>query len=98
MLQDFSWIIWSVLGSPKISNIGFGSHGHVRTSQHENYGFSVFPIMKSKSYQSKIKQNNATEYSGYSLIIFTKEMTPQIPLDTLDPHIAFFSRIFWHFL
>ena len=29
MIRDSSWIIWSVLVSQKINNIGFGSHGHV---------------------------------------------------------------------
>ena len=29
----FSWISWSVLVPPKINNIGFGSHGHVRQVQ-----------------------------------------------------------------
>ena len=47
----FSWIIWRVPGFPKINNIRFGSHGHVRKARnHENDGFSVSPIVKSKSY------------------------------------------------
>ena len=47
---DFLWIILRALLSPKIKRIGFGRHGYVRKSRnHENYEFSVFPIMKSKS-------------------------------------------------
>ena len=30
MIQIFDWIIWSILVSPKMNNIGCGSHGHVR--------------------------------------------------------------------
>ena len=38
-IRDVSWIIWSILVSPKMNNIGFGSHGHVRKSpNHENEG------------------------------------------------------------
>ena len=33
MIWDFSWIIWSVLVSPKMNNIGFGAQGHVRKSR-----------------------------------------------------------------
>ena len=29
-IRDFLGIVWSILGSPKTNNIGFGSHGHVR--------------------------------------------------------------------
>ena len=47
----FSWIIWSILVSPKINNIGFGAQGHVKKSRiHRNEGFSVSLISKSKSY------------------------------------------------
>ena len=68
MCWVFSWILWSVLASPKIKTSGLGSHGHVRKSRnHEHDGFSVFPVMNLKSYQSEMKQNNYTELSGYSL-------------------------------
>ena len=51
---------------PKINDIGFGSHGHVRKSpNHENEGIPVSPIMKSKSYYSKMKHNNSREFSVY---------------------------------
>ena len=43
-ISDFSWIVWGVLVSPKINNIGFGSHGHVQKSRnHENEGFRFLP-------------------------------------------------------
>ena len=58
----FSWIIWSVLVSPKINNIGFGAQRHVQKSRnHENEGFEGSPISKSKSYKLKLKQDNTTE-------------------------------------
>ena len=36
----FSWIIWSVLVSPKMNNIDLGSHGHVQKSR--NHGHEGF--------------------------------------------------------
>ena len=46
-----SWIIWGILVSPKINNIGFEAQGHVRKPRnHDNEGFSVSPMSKSKSY------------------------------------------------
>ena len=51
MSWDCSWTIWNVLVSPKINNIGFGSHGHVHQVQEPyNEGFSSFPKMSPKSY------------------------------------------------
>ena len=51
MIWGFSWIILSVLVSPKINHIGFGAQGHVRKSRnHEHEGFHDFSIVKRKSY------------------------------------------------
>ena len=67
MVWHFSGIILSVLVSPKLEIIGFGSHGHVRKSEdHEDEGFSGFTKMNPKSDWSKMKQNNSTELLGYS--------------------------------
>ena len=53
--------------SPKLKIFGFGSLGHVRKSpDHENEGFHDSAIMNPKSYQSKMKQNDSMELSGYS--------------------------------
>ena len=66
--------------SPKIKIIGFGSHGHVRKSpNHESDRYSGSPIMESKSYCSKIRQNNSTELSGDSLTNIYNNMSPQTP-------------------
>ena len=54
--------------SPEFKIIGLGSHGHVQKSEnHEHEGLSGFPKVKSKSYQSKMKQNtiNSMELSGH---------------------------------
>ena len=52
MSWDFSWIHLSVLVSPNVKIVGFGSHGHVPKSEnHEMMGFrwfSSFPIMNPK--------------------------------------------------
>ena len=67
MILAFCWTIWRVRGSPEIKINGFGAQGHVRKSRnHENEGFSVSPTSKSKSYQSKVKQNNPTELLAIS--------------------------------
>ena len=53
--------------SPKINNIGVGTHGHVPKSENlENDGFSVLPEMSPKGNYSQLKQNNSTELLGYS--------------------------------
>ena len=44
MIWYVSCICWSILVSPKINNIGSGSHGHVQ------YDCSGFPKMNPKSY------------------------------------------------
>ena len=49
MWLDFSWVIVSVLLSPKINNIGFGAHGHVGASRnHENERFESSHISNSQ--------------------------------------------------
>ena len=61
-------MLWDLfLNSLKYSGVsedknGFGAHGHVRKSEnHGNERFSGFPKVKSKTYYSKMKQNNSTE-------------------------------------
>ena len=55
------------LGVSKDNIVGFGSHGHIRKSEnHDNERFSASPIMKSKKYESEMKQNHSTELLGYS--------------------------------
>ena len=62
MLWDFSWIVWSIMGSHKTNNIGIGARGHVRKLRtHWNEGFKIFPISKSKSYKFKLEQKNTRE-------------------------------------
>ena len=82
--------------SSKISHIGFGSHGHVpKFENHEREGFSSSPIMKSKSYLSKMKQNNSKELSGLSFLnICNKNSTPD-PLVSKSAICSGFSRIFY---
>ena len=56
----------SVLGSPEISNIGFGARGHVQKSQnHRSEEFGSSHIHKSKS-KTKSMQNNSTELLSLS--------------------------------
>ena len=56
--STFSYIISSILVSPKKTHIGIGAHGHVRKpGNHEHDWFSGFPKMKSNKYLSKMKQN-----------------------------------------
>ena len=47
---------------PKIKIVGFGSRGHVQKPRdRENDGDSDSPIIKSKSYESNIKDDDSTE-------------------------------------
>ena len=63
----FVRVKWGILVSAKMNHIGFGSNGNVRKCRnHEHDGFSGSPIMKTTNYESKRKQNNYTELSGYS--------------------------------
>ena len=60
-------MVWNVLASPKIDNIGFGAHGHIQKSRnHRNEGVHGSHISKSKSYKFKLEQNNATELLSIS--------------------------------
>ena len=82
------------LFSNYLEKIDVGSHGHAPKSEnHENHGFSGSPIMKSKSYESEMKQNNSTELFGYS---FNNIYNKNGPPDPLDPKPAFFPN-FLHF-
>ena len=67
MVLDLSWIMWSVLVSPRTNDIGFEAQGQVRKStNHENEGFEGSHKSKSKSYKLKLKQNNTTELLSIS--------------------------------
>ena len=48
--------------SPKINNIGFGSHmvKSARSGNHENVGVGGSPIMDPERYESEMKQNNSS--------------------------------------
>ena len=77
-IRVFSWIVLNVLVSPKINNIGFGVHGHVRKSRnHENEEFDGSHISKSKSYKFKLKRNNSTEHLSISFHKFTLQIAQQ---------------------
>ena len=53
----FSWILQSILVSPKINNIGFGAQGYVRKSRnHEHEGFEASPISESKNNKFKLNR------------------------------------------
>ena len=57
----------SILGSPKINDIGFGAQGHVQKSRHhDNEGSEGSHTSKSKSYKFKLKQDNTTELLNIS--------------------------------
>ena len=74
--------------SPKLSIIGFGSHGHVwKSEKHENDGCSDFPKVTSKIYESKMKHNNPTDCLGHLSLKFTANVGPQI---SPDPTSTFF--------
>ena len=79
----------SVLVSPEIDNIGFGSHGHVRKSEnHANDGFLGSPQKK-----LKMKQNNYTELSGYSFNNICSENNVKIEETCLN-HLPMISYDF----
>ena len=62
MIWDLSWIIWSVLESPKIKINDFGARGHVQKPRnHRNEKFEGSHISKSKRYKSKMEQNDSLE-------------------------------------
>ena len=73
--------------SPKLKTIGFGSHGHVPKSKIMETRGRGFPKVKSKSYESQMKQNNSTQLLGQLLSKIEVNMTPQTP----NPEV---SRIF----
>ena len=50
-----------------------------RSKNHENEGFSGFPKMNLKSYQSKMKQNFLRSFSAILLIIYKVKMASQTP-------------------
>ena len=72
--------LFEYLVSPTINDISLGRHGHVQKSRnHEYEGFSVPPITKSKSYSSKLQQENSTELSGHSFKNIYSKDDPQTP-------------------
>ena len=61
VVRHFSWILLSILVSPKL-HIGFGSHGRVPNSENNaNDGSSVFPKRNRKVTSPKWRANNYTE-------------------------------------
>ena len=96
MLWDFSWIIWSVLVSPKINEIEFGAQGHVRKSRnHRDEGVEGSHITKSKSYKFKMEQNHITELLNTSIHKSTIQIATQI---AKKANRACCSRFFLDFL
>ena len=85
-----SWIIWSVLMSLKISNIGFGSRGHIKQVRKilKNNELLGFPRMKPNSYWTK--KNNYTKLLGYAFHNITIEMSPRPPS---TPNPLFFPDV-----
>ena len=60
-------MILRILVSPKIKINRFGAQGHVQKSRnHENEGFEGSQISKSRSYNTKLKQNNTNEILSIS--------------------------------
>ena len=57
------------------------------SENHENYGFSGLPKVESKSYYSKMKQNNSTQLLGHSFFEICSKNGPQAPP---DPKSSFF--------
>ena len=54
---------------PTLKIVGFGSHGHVQGSEDRGNDDSLFfHKVKSKSYLSKMKQNNYTKLLGRSFL------------------------------
>ena len=75
------------------SFFGFQGLCLIRTHKHER--FQVSSRMKSKRYQSQMKQNNYTELSGCSFPIFTtKEIAQQWSTNALIISLGFPPRIF----
>ena len=94
MVWDFSWIMWSVLVSPKVNHIGFGAHGHVQKSQnHRNEGFERSHITKSKQYKSKMDQNNKTQLLSISFPSVYHNSDPQIATHVKNVRVSGFFRI-----
>ena len=78
--------------SPKINDIGVGANGQVRKSEiQKNEGLRVFNNNPAR-YESKIKQNNSTEVSGYPLHYIYSKMIPPRPEIAVFPG---FSEIFY---
>ena len=81
--SSFSWILWSVLVSPKINNIGVGAQGHVRKPRnHRNEEFEGSHTSKSRSYKFKLKQNNTTEFLSTSFPTKYHTSYPEINTNT----------------
>ena len=71
----------------KVYNIGFGAQGHVRKPpNHDNEGS---PITKSRSYQSKVKQNNSTELLAISFPSIHHTNCPQMQNNHLNMFAIF---------
>ena len=72
--------VFGVLWCSQGQEIGLGSHGHVRYVRKSwKWWVLGFPKVKSKSYESKTKQNNSTELSGYSFLKICNKNGPPDP-------------------
>ena len=84
----------------KVEHNWFGGPGHVHQvrKKHEHEEFSGSP--KSKSYSSRTKQNNCTEFSGHSFHKTCNEngpRNPHRPLNGIFRQVSLFStRVLKH--
>ena len=79
--DNLSWIIESSLVEPELNIIGFGANGHVHWLR-KSWTWSLLGTLESetKSYLSKMKQNNSTEFLDLSLNkIYNKNGPPDPP-------------------
>ena len=72
--------VWHNLVYPKLKVIGFGSHGHVQSSEtHEHERASDFPQVKSKIVKPKPSNEKSKKLSGYYFLEFTIKTAPWPP-------------------
>ena len=62
-----------------------------RPGNHENERLSGYPEEESKSYSSKMKQNNSTEFSGHSFVIPYNKNGPHIPPPDPETGLVLYS-------
>ena len=82
--SGFPWIIWGILGSPKIQIIGFRSHAHIQKSRiHRNDGFLSFPQSNQKIISpawSRIILRSFCPYLFYKFTIKMLRKSKQSPI------------------